>query len=381
MLKKRVSLFCSAALIFLLSGVLTVPAFAEDILQYTQSAILIEASTGRIVFEKNATEQLPMASTTKIMTALLTLESGSLDEEFTVDTAAIQVEGTSMGLTEGSVVSKRDLCYGMLLASGNDAANAAAVAVAGSVDAFVKLMNDRAHQLGLYDTHFDTPSGLDGKTHHSTAYDMALLARCALANADFAEICASGSVRISYGNPPYSRTVSNHNRLLEEYEGCIGVKTGYTKKAGRCLVSAVKRDGITLICVTLNAGNDWNVHKYLYDTYFPEISLIDLTNSVSDIKLAVVGSKAREISVAFESMPQAPVSAEELDDVIMTVEAPQFLYAPIEKGQKVGEAVFTLNGFEICRVPLLAAEPAEYLNLPDKRGFFEEFFDFLKFWD
>ena len=177
-----------------------------------------------------------MASTTKIMTALLTLEQGGLDDYFQVDSDAIRVEGSSMGLQEGDSVSLRALAYGMLLASGNDGANAAAVRIAGSIPAFVERMNARAAEIGMADTRFATPSGLDDPGHYSTAYDMALLAREALQSPLFAEICAQSKAVVQYGNPPYNRWLTNHNRLLREYPGTIGVKTGFTKASGRCQI-------------------------------------------------------------------------------------------------------------------------------------------------
>ncbi|MBQ4100232.1 MAG: D-alanyl-D-alanine carboxypeptidase, partial [Oscillospiraceae bacterium] len=202
------------------------------------SAVLIEMQTGKVLYEKNAHQKLSMASTTKIMTALLTLESQNLDTYFTVNPKVIQVEGTSMGLLEGDQVTLRALAYGMLLASGNDAANSAAVAVGGSIDAFVAMMNERAKLLGMKNTSFKTPSGLDDDGHYSTAYDMALLASAALSNPDFVEICSKETAKIKYGNPPYDRWLKNHNKLLTGYDGTISVKTGFTKKSGRCLVSA-----------------------------------------------------------------------------------------------------------------------------------------------
>lgn len=211
------------------------------------SSVLMEAVTGEVLYEKNAREPRPMASTTKIMSALLCLESGDLDTEFTVDSQAIQVEGSSMGLVEGDTVTKRALCYGMLLPSGNDAAGAAAVRVAGSIPAFVAQMNERAAALGLTQTHFVTPSGLHDDDHYSTACDMAVLAASALQNENFREICAQSSAQVCFGNPPYQRWLKNSNKLLTMDESVIGVKTGFTDEAGRCLVSAAERNGVTLI--------------------------------------------------------------------------------------------------------------------------------------
>ncbi|MBP1549768.1 MAG: D-alanyl-D-alanine carboxypeptidase, partial [Oscillospiraceae bacterium] len=222
-----------------------------------ESYVLIDAQTGTIIASDNEFKERPMASTTKIMTTLLLLESGNLDEEFKVDNAAIRVEGSSMGLCEDDIVTKRSLCYGMMLPSGNDAANQTAVLLAGNATEFAKMMNERAEKIGLKNTNFVTPSGLHDENHYSTAYDMALLTREALNNSYFREICGKQRVKIRFGNPPYERWLVNTNKLLYLYEYCIGVKTGFTDEAGRCLVSAAEKDGVTLIAVTLNAPNDW----------------------------------------------------------------------------------------------------------------------------
>ena len=213
-----------------------------------QSCILMEAVTGEILYEKQAQEQRPMASTTKIMTTLLCLESGDLDTEFPVDTDAIHVEGSSMGLVEGDIVTKRALCYGMLLPSGNDAAGAAAVKLAGNYAAFAEQMNQKAAELGMTQTHFVTPSGLHDDQHYSTAYDMALLAAEAMQNEEFAAAVGQTTLSVPFISPEKTVRYENHNRLLKLYPDCTGIKTGFTKKAGRCLVSSAERDGARLIC-------------------------------------------------------------------------------------------------------------------------------------
>ena len=222
-----------------------------------RSAIVINAETGTVVFEKNSLERRSIASTTKIMSALITLEAGELDRQFVVDSMAIRIEGTSMGLREGDIVTRRVLCAGMLLPSGNDAAGASAVSVAGSIPEFAKLMNEKAASLGLKDTNFVNPSGLDADGHYSTAYDLALLTAYAMKNEDFTELVSKQSLQVEFGNPPFARWLNNNNKLLHMYEGAIGIKTGFTDNARRCLVSAAKRDGVTLIAVTLNAPDEW----------------------------------------------------------------------------------------------------------------------------
>ena len=186
------------------------------------SAILIKADTGDILMEKNAYARMPMASTTKIMTALLVAERGNLEDTLVTTREMVTVEGSSMGLQAGDTVSYHDLLYGMLLASGNDAANTAAIAIGGSLTGFADLMNQKAAELGLTSTHFVTPSGLDDPDHYTTAYDLARLAAYAMENPDFAAAASSKTANLCYGNPPYKRTLSNHHKLLNRYEGCLG---------------------------------------------------------------------------------------------------------------------------------------------------------------
>lgn len=241
----------------------TVAIKAAAIGTSAKAAILINGDTGEVIYEQNADTRLPMASTTKIMTALMLCEYGRFDREITVTAEMLRVEGSSMGLLPGDRVDLRDLLYGMLLASGNDAANVTAYVLGGNIDKFVRMMNQRAQELGLVNTHFETPSGLDGDEHYTTARDLARLAMFAMKNEEFRTAASSKTATLEYGNPPYRRTLSNHNKLLKIFDGAVGVKTGFTKKSGRCLVSAAQRDGKFVIAVTLNDPNDWEDHKEL----------------------------------------------------------------------------------------------------------------------
>ena len=342
----------------------------EDFTVGAKAAVVMEAQTGELLFAQDPHEELPMASTTKIMTALLTLEQPGLDEEFTVDPMAIRVEGSSMGLREGDTVTLRALAGGMLTASGNDAAGAAAVRIAGSLEEFAALMNRRAGELGMEDTHFVTPSGLDAEGHRSSAYDMALLCREALRNPDFAEMAAARSLTLRYGDPPYDRTLQNHNRLLSLYPGAIGVKTGYTKAAGRCLVSAARRDGVTLICVTLGCPDDWNVHAALYDRYFPRVEAVPLVPE-EDLSLPVVGGSRDSVPLRQEE-DLTLARAQGLESrVEAKIFAPKFLYAPIFDGDIVGKIVYYRDGTPVGESPLAAGGTVPALPPPEK-GFWEE---------
>ncbi|MBR4111727.1 MAG: D-alanyl-D-alanine carboxypeptidase [Ruminiclostridium sp.] len=342
----------------------TCHAAPEDISAY--SAVVINADTGEILFEKNAHEQRAIASTTKIMTTLLTIEAGQPDKLFTVDSMAIRVEGTSMGLQEGDIVSRRALCYGMLLPSGNDAANAAAVSVSGSMNAFADIMNRKAAEIGMTNTHFVNPSGLDAEGHYSTAYDMAVLTRYAMKNDEFSRICASSSASLEYGNPPYRRTLYNSNKLLAQYDGCIGVKTGFTDEARRCLVSAAERDGKTVIAVTLNAPDDWSDHAQLLDYGFSQLTSYEI--SPESFTIPVFGSETHEIRISPEQNASVGLGEKEQQYVSIEYHIPRFAYAGIYKGEQLGTAKIYYKNTEVASIPMLA-ESACIRKTPEKDVF------------
>lgn len=340
--------------------------------------LVMEAASRCVIYEGNARTELPMASTTKIMSALLCLESGDLDTQFTVDSDAIRVEGSSMGLVEGDIVTKRALCYGMLLPSGNDAAGAAAVRIAGSYAAFADRMNARAAEIGMEQTHFVTPSGLHDEQHYSTAYDMALLTAEALQNEIFREICSQSSAKVCFGNPPFDRWLENSNKLLTTCEGVIGVKTGFTDEAGRCLVSACNRNGVTLICITLNDRDDWNDHARLYDAAFSCVTpqTAELPRSIT---LPVAGGTKETVPVCAEEAVTYGAVRTASPVCRWEVEASPLLYAPIAEKSTVAELVYYCNGYEISRQPLYAAETIQYAEQKDsKTNGFEKFLGKLR---
>lgn len=236
------------------------PAVAEALEVSATAAVLMDADMGQVLYEKNGDRQMLIASTTKIMTALVVLEHAAPDDVITV-TPDHMAEGSSMYLRAGETVRVEELLYGLLLCSGNDAA-LALTECAGGLTPFVALMNEKASALGMAHTSFANPNGLDADDHYSTARDMAVLAAAAVENPTFRRICSSRSVTIG------QRTMENHNRLLRQMEGCIGLKTGYTQAAGRTLVSCTERDGCRLVAVTLQDGNDWADHAALYDYGF-----------------------------------------------------------------------------------------------------------------
>ncbi len=358
--------------VFASGGTGALPASVAAVDISAKAAVVIEAASGRVLWEKNASERLPMASTTKIMTAWLTLLRDDLDVEFTVDSEAIRVEGSSMGLVEGDTVTLRGLAAGMLSVSGNDAANAAAVRIAGTVKRFVALMNDQAAAIGLTDTHFVTPSGLDADEHYSTALDMALLAAAALDCENFSALCSSRNLEVRYGNPPYLRNLVNSNRLLRSYDGAIGVKTGFTTKAGRCLVSAAQRDGVRLICVTLHAPDDWQDHTKLLDYGFSAVERVEVVAQQTAWQIPVTGT-GETVTALCAGQTFVTVLRGESDQIVARVQLPEFLFPPVRAGQVVGQIEYHYNGRVVARAELVTAGGAD---VPENES--GGFWDFLR---
>lgn len=334
------------------------------------------ADTGEVLFEKNAHQCRGMASTTKIMTALLTAEYATPDKVVVTTSEMVNVEGTSMGLQVGDKVTFRDLIYGMLLSSGNDAANTAAISIDGSLAAFAKRMNSRAAEIGMKNTNFVTPSGLDDENHYSTAYDMALLGCYALRNPIFLEACSSYSAKLCYGNEPYARYLYNHNRLIRSFDGAIGIKTGFTKKSGRCLVSAAVRNGVTLVCVTLGAPDDWNDHKKLLEYGFELVSVKNIDVDLQSMK--VVGGDKKFVSLSLDSNLQLP-SYCDISEFEVELCIKQFEYAPINRGEPVGEVRVSLNGNRVLTEPVVCNEDVLCITeeKPDKPSAKDKIKDFF----
>lgn len=366
---KRAAALCIAGAL-VLGGTIYPKAKAQDLQTEVevsaQSAVLMTADTGTVLYEKDAFSQRPMASTTKIMTALLTLEEGERlgDPVIQITKEMVAAEGSSMGLQEGDEISLSNLAAGMLLASGNDAANAAAIYLAGSLEGFVELMNQRAVEIGMEHTHFVTPSGLDGESadgrgHYSTAYDMALLAREALQNEQFRELCSSASYVVDFARPVKHVTYTNHNKLLSQYEGCVGVKTGYTKQAGRCLVSAAERDGALLIAVTLNAPDDWKDHTVMLDYGFSQVEPYSLDGTAVSGTVPVVGSEQDSVSFSGSKGNTVSLPLGESAHVTSQVYLPAFVYAPVKAGDKVGEIRWYWDGKLLGTVSLIANQSAQ----------------------
>ena len=342
--------FFGVCCLFLRSPILA-SANALSMETSAESAVLMDGESGRIFYQKDAHTRRPMASTTKIMTALIAAERLDWDKDITVSHRAVVVEGSSLGLRGGDKIMVGDLITGMMLTSGNDAANAIAEAVSGDQASFAALMNQRAKDIGMTHTRFVTPSGLDAEGHLSTAYDMALLAKEALKNNRLASVFAMKTATIRLGDPKRTVTVSNHNRLLSFYPSAVGIKTGFTKKAGRCLVSAAKRDGVTLIAVTLDCPDDWDDHMRLYDAAFALTESIPLPSVVLPT-IPVAGSTTKEATLSSPTPPTVSLFQGDQDRMTVRVELPRFVFAGGKQGDIVGRIRYSVWGRELAVLPI-----------------------------
>jgi len=330
------------------------------------SAILMEAESGRVLYRKEDDVQRPIASITKLMTALVAVECGvPLDEPVVIRKEWTGAEGSSMYLRAGEELTLRTLLYGLLLVSGNDAAVAIAGYCGGGTETFVSWMNDRAADLGMEHTHFSNPNGLHAEDHYSTAYDMALLARRVLDDPVLSEIVATKSTQLE------GRSLTNHNKLLWRYEGCVGLKTGYTDHAGRTLVSAAERDGMRLIAVTLKAPDDWNDHTALLDYGFSHYRLHTLARAEKVIgAVRVIGALSSAVPVATANDVRYPLSIREA--VRAEFHLDTVVEGPVRQGAIAGELVFSLNGAVIGRSYLTYGE--DRLSDRTPPGLFERIF-------
>lgn len=346
--KKRISAFAlSVALLF--SAFTHFSSVSADIGISAQSAILIDADSGRVLFEENAYERLGMASTTKIMTALTVLRLTDAAKTVTVPREAVGTEGSSVYLCEGEKMTVEQLLYALLLSSANDAAVALAICSAGSVEKFAEEMNAYATELGAHDTHFVNPHGLADSEHYTTAYDLALISRFALNNELLKTIFSTHKKALPFNGEENKRLAVNHNKLLKSYNGAIGVKTGYTKATGRCLVSAAERDGLTLICVTLNSPNDWQEHTALLDYGFENYSRYVFAASESFFyPIPVVGGADNSTRLTNTEPLTLTVKRGEERNIDVTVMLNcRFLYAPVKNGEKHGTVTVKCGDTEV----------------------------------
>lgn len=358
---------------------LSFPAYAQTVGVSAKSAVLINADTKEVLYEKDAYTKRSMASTTKIMTAIVALENADLQQVVEIKKEIITVEGTSMGLRDGDKVTVEALLYGLLLESGNDAANVIAHHIGGSAEDFAKMMNAKAKEIGMNNTNFVTPSGLDDEQHYTTAYDMALLAAYALKNDTFLQICSCQSKRVQINDKKV--TLTNHNRLLKMYDDCIGVKTGFTKKSGRCLVSAAQRNNVRLVAVTLSAPDDWNDAKKLFNYGFSQQKSITLTTPQDkQLSINVVSGTSSSVRVQVKEEVSLSSKSDISERISRKILLKKFYYAPIKDGEVMGKIIFFLDGEKIKETQLIACESVKSLpakEVEESKNFFEKIKDFF----
>ncbi|MBQ8689963.1 MAG: D-alanyl-D-alanine carboxypeptidase [Clostridia bacterium] len=354
--KERI--FAFLILITLIFSFFTIYVASEETPKVSaRAAALYEPESKSFLYDKNSDERLPMASTTKIMTALIALEQLELDAPICVDDRAIGVDGSSVYLVQGEVMSAEGLIFALMLRSANDAAEALAYEIAGGIEEFCALMNERAHELGLTDTNFENPHGLDADNHYTTAHDLALITAEALKNEKFREISSSYKKEIT--SSEQTRLLVNHNKLLKMYDGCIGVKTGYTKKSGRSLVGAAEKDGLTLISVTINAPDDWNDHKEMLDYGFSTthvLTLIDEGEYVRD--LPVLSGIDNTVTVKNRDKIKI-IYTGNMPKIDTQVRLSRYAAAPVSEGDVLGTITFYHGEKAIAKTDIIATDSTE----------------------
>lgn len=372
--------FLKKLLLFILTTlILSTNVFAIS----ARSAVVIDKTSGRVLYSRNKDEKRGMASTTKIMTAICALEHENPQKIVTVSSTASGVEGSSMYLAVGEKLPLIDLISGLMIVSGNDAATAIAESVSGSVDNFAALMNQKAAELGVYNTNFTNPHGLSDENHYTTAHDLAKITAYAMQNPDFCEIVATKTKKLPPSEGGYARTLVNHNKFLSMYEGCTGVKTGFTKATGRCLVTAAEKNGLSLICVTLNDPDDWADHRTLLDSAFDTYSRVKIksTNTVVDTA-SVNNASVNKVELVTASDLYIPLKDDEKDLVTTSVEPFETLTAPIKKGEVLGKIIVSIKGEKCAEFPLVAKTniEAEKPIFKPASSFFDTFKKFLYAW-
>ena len=340
-----------------MAAVLFLPVRVQAI--SAEKAILIDSATDRVLYEKNADARSLIASTTKIMTALVVCEQCNVLDRMKIPREAVGIEGSSMYLQEGEVLTIQELLYGLMLHSGNDAAVALAIYCGGTVEGFAEMMNDKARVLGLTGTHFENPNGLDSPGHYSTARDLAVLTDYAMENPIFYKTVSAKNVTV--GN----RCLHNHNKLLWQVEGADGVKTGYTKAAGRILVSSATREGRRLIAVTINDPCDWQDQAALLEEGFTRYQVQTLVSAGEKLGTAeIAGGEARCVELL--AAEDYSFSVAEDEEVSIRLTGPGFVYAPVTEGAEAGFAYVCLDGNPVGKVPLKYGETVEQSQTEEK---------------
>lgn len=317
-----------------------------------EKALVMDADTGHVLYEKNADDRALIASTTKIMTALIVCEQCNVLDRVRIPKEAVGIEGSSLYLKEGEVMTVQELLYGLMLHSGNDAAVALAIYCSGTVEGFAQLMNDKARSLGMASSSFQNPHGLDNPEHYSTARDLGILAAYAMKNPIFRQIVSTKHVNI------FNRSLKNHNKLLWRVEGADGVKTGYTKAAGRILVSSAQRENRRLVAVTINAPSDWEDHAYLLDNGFAHYCSKYVVRKGDCLGyIDISGGASERVSL---------IAAEDLQCTLADWETPEIVlqdfgvvYAPVSAGENAGAAYVYANGAVVGKVSVVYGETVE----------------------
>ena len=358
---KRIYAGMAAAL---LAAILFFPLKADAV--SAEKAVVLDAVTGRVLYEKNADARSLIASTTKIMTALIVCEQCNVLDRVRIPKEAVGIEGSSIYLRENEVLTVQELLYGLMLHSGNDAAVALAIYCGGTVEGFAELMNDKARRLGLHNTHFVNPNGLDNPDHYSTARDLAVLSAYAMKNPIFAKTVSAKAVTAG------TRVFHNHNKLLWRLDGAEGVKTGFTKAAGRILVSSVLRDGRRLVAVTINAPNDWNDHAFLINDGFDKFHVTRIVSKGDELGSAeIAGGSSSPVHLVASQDYDFSLS----DDEVFTIQLPKpdFVYAPVAKGQNAGFAYFCIGDTVVGKIPIEYADTVEQAK-EEKIGLWDRLF-------
>ena len=331
-----------------------------------KKAYVLDAVSGRVLYEKNATDQSLIASTTKIMTALIVCEQCNVLDRMRIPKEAVGIEGSSMYLKEGEVLTLQELLYGLMLSSGNDAAVALAIYCGGTVEGFAALMNDKARVLGLTGTHVENPNGLDCPGHYSTAKDLAKLAAYAMENPIFYKTVSAKNIKIG------ERYLTNHNKLLWRVDGADGVKTGFTKAAGRILVSSATRDGRRLIAVTIDDPDDWDDHAALLEEGFSQYSVQRIVTAGDYVDtLEVVGGENHKVQVLAAEDFDYAITAEERPQ--LAIPGPGFVYAPAVEGAEAGYAYVLIQGKAVGKVPVVYGQTIEQTPTEEK-SFWQKLF-------
>lgn len=362
MLRHKILLLLLVLLLALPLNGFAAPAQPPDIT--AKSAIVIEASTGKVLYAKDAEQRRYPASTTKIMTLIVALEHGNLDDVVTASVNAASTEGSSLWLAQGEQLKLVDLLYGIMLISGNDATVAVAEHISGSLPKFAQLMTEKAHAIGATSTSFTNSSGLPDPNHYTTAHDLARITAYGYKNPTFAQIVGTKTKIIPWPGKDHDRELFNENRMLWLYEGANGVKTGYTEAAGRCLVSAASRNGIQLIAVVLDSEYMWDDSMAILDYGFKKVSPMTMFNQGDILKTVRVNNgKSSSVKLLTSSSIVAPVSEDDKDEFRTEIDAPSKIEAPIKAGQKVGTVKLMYKNVEVASSDLVAAETVENKSL------------------